>query len=95
MPAEFADALDGFLVDDGVVGVLDTVGGPEPQLLALRLGQRAEQAEADCFGADLGGGIDNAMVVGEVVVTQFGVDDAAARRRNRRNASGPATWSAP
>ena len=83
--AEFADALHRLLVDGRVVGILDTVGGPEPELPFLGRRQGAEESEADRLGTNLGSGVNDAVVVCEVIVAMHRVDDAAPRGRYGRD----------
>ena len=79
MVRKVADTGQGKVVDRRIVRVADARLGPEPGRPLLRVAQRTEEADADMTGADLGGGVDDAMAIGQMGRAVFRVDDAAAR----------------
>src|SRR5690606_33282798 len=66
-----------------VVGVDGALCGPEPQRLALRLGERLVQTSGEDAHAQLGGGVDRAVRVCEVRFALARLDDALSLNVHR------------
>src|SRR5690606_3736268 len=81
--AQFADSayrvIPGFAVAHWILMAFD---GPEPQLFALCRGQGLVQAEGDDFTAQLGGGFQGAVAVGQILFPVLRIDDTATDSRN-------------